>query len=107
MTGRSAAGPCGGGGVCQWHLAARVAARDSPAGDGGRIDDAELLIQRRCHSALFRAECFVSGLMATSSWRAVVSIFSLPRFARGNEGPGVLVREMPIETDGHACALQG
>ena len=35
------------------------------------------------------------------------AIFSLPRFARGNEGPGVLVREMPIETDGHACALQG
>ena len=33
--------------------------------------------------------------------------FSLPRFTRGNEGPGALVREMPIETDGHACALQG
>ena len=44
MTGRSAAGPCGGGGVCQRHLAARVAARDSPAGDGGRTDDVELLI---------------------------------------------------------------
>ena len=44
MTGRSAASPCGGGGVCQRHLAARVAARDSPAGDGGRTDDVELLI---------------------------------------------------------------
>ena len=44
MTGRSAAGPCGGGGVCQRHLAARVAARDSPAGDGGRTDDVELWI---------------------------------------------------------------
>ena len=44
MTGRSAAGPCGGGSVCQRHLAARVAARDNPAGDGGRIDDVELLI---------------------------------------------------------------
>ena len=44
MTGRSAAGPCGGGGVCQRHLAARVAARDSPAGDGGRTDDVELLM---------------------------------------------------------------
>ena len=45
MTGRSAAGPCGsGGGVCQRHLAARVAARDSPAGEGGRADDVELLI---------------------------------------------------------------
>ena len=44
MTGRSAAGPSGGGGVCQRHLAARVAARDSPAGDGGWTDDVELLI---------------------------------------------------------------
>ena len=44
MTGRSAAGPCGGGGECQRHLAARVAARDSPAGDGRRTDDVELLI---------------------------------------------------------------
>ena len=44
MTGGSAAGPCGGGGVCQRHLAARVAARDSPAGDGGRTDDVEILI---------------------------------------------------------------
>ena len=45
MTGRSAAGPCGGGGgVCQRHLAARIAARDSPAGDGGRTDDVELII---------------------------------------------------------------
>ena len=45
MTGRSAAGPCGGGGgECQRHLAARVAGRDSPAGDGGRTDDVELLI---------------------------------------------------------------
>ena len=44
MTERSAAVPCGGGGVCQRHLAARVAARDSPAGDGGRTDDVELLI---------------------------------------------------------------
>ena len=44
MIGRSAAGPCGGGGVCQRHLAARVAARDSPAGDGGKTDDVELLI---------------------------------------------------------------
>ena len=47
MTGRSAAGPCGGGGVCQRHLAARVAARDSPAGDGGRTDDVELLIEHQ------------------------------------------------------------
>ncbi len=45
MTRRSAAGPCGGGGECQWHLAARVAARDSPAGDGVRTDDVELLIR--------------------------------------------------------------
>ena len=45
MTGRSAAGPCGGGGVSQRHSAARVAARDSPAGDGGRTDDDELLIE--------------------------------------------------------------
>ena len=44
MTGRSAAGPCGGGGVCQRHLAAGVAARDSPAKDGGRTDNAELSI---------------------------------------------------------------
>ena len=44
MTGGSAAGPCGGGGECQRPLAARVAARDSPAGDGGRADDVELLI---------------------------------------------------------------
>ena len=44
MTGRSAAGPCGGGGVCQQHLAARIAACDSPAGDGGRTDDVELSI---------------------------------------------------------------
>ena len=46
MTGRSAAGPCGGGGgECQRHLAARAAARGSPAGDGGRTDDVELLIR--------------------------------------------------------------
>ena len=40
MTERSAAGPCGGGGVCERPLAAR----DSLAGDGGRTDDVELLI---------------------------------------------------------------
>ena len=45
MTGRSAAGPCGGGGACQRYLAARAAARDSPAGDDGRTDDVELLMR--------------------------------------------------------------
>jgi len=66
MTGRSAAGPCGGGGVCQRHLAARVAARDSPAGDGGRTDDVELLI------ALSDGTPGVVGLV-TQVWDVVAS----------------------------------
>ena len=32
--------------MCQRHLAARVAALDSPAGSGGRTDDVELLMPR-------------------------------------------------------------
>ena len=57
MTGRSAAGPCGGGGECQRHLAARVAARDSPAGDGGRTDGVELLMRWARDGRAMGARC--------------------------------------------------
>jgi len=57
MAGRSAAGPCGSGGECQRHLAARVAARDSPAGDGGRADGAELAIVCRGEAPHVRFVC--------------------------------------------------
>ena len=45
--------------------------------------------------------------MAGSSWLVAESIFSLPRFARGNEGLGVLVIEIVIATYSNARVLQG
>ena len=74
MTGRSAAGPCGGGGgVCQWHLAARAAARDSPAGDGGRTDDVELLMSAAapllCCASRADDEKAIPGFLSQCTWR--------------------------------------
>ena len=45
--------------------------------------------------------------MAGSSWLVAESIFSLPRFARGNEGLDVLVIEIGIATYSNARVLQG